>query len=72
MTLQRSVTEMTLIVGKNISDTNRQKKKTKNKNKNKKNSKFCALSQNDQHFFNIHIYASYSKLSKELKKSINI
>ena len=34
---------------------------------------FCALSQNYQHLLkNIYIYASYIKLSKELKNSIKI
>ena len=33
---------------------------------------FCALSQNYQHPLEKKIYASYSKLSKELKNSIEI
>ena len=33
---------------------------------------FCALSQNYLHLFEKKIYASYSKLSKELKNSIKI
>ena len=40
--------------------------------KSSKISMFCALSQNYQHLFEKKIYASYSKLSKEIKNSIKI
>ena len=40
--------------------------------KRSKISMFCALSQNYQHLFEKIMYASYSKLSKELKNSIKI
>ena len=33
---------------------------------------FCVISQNYQHFFEKIMYASYSKLSKELKYGIGI